>query len=633
MKIKQSVLLLTIYCVFISLTSSAQFLPVSIGGFNHDVVAESGNSTLTTTTVAMDGVPASNNVMYTLGFASANAFGGGGLPDNGVIADAAGSYQMASYTGNNALIVPRSQNGDLNLNTPASFSKIRLLCLSTEGSALVNVKLFFTDGTTTNALNNATINDWFNTSANTVISGFGRCVRATPATSASAYPSNPKMFYLEVSLSCADAQKSLQKINVSNVTTAGTNAPFPNAIFFAVSGKTNSRSVISVINNATCAANGSATLTISGSAQPYTVSWNTTPVQSGVTASNLPQGNYVATITDANSCTTTYNVGITLDNNLTVTAHIDTTICRGASFAANTISNATTYSWSPTTGVSNPNIGNPTLSPTTTTTYTVTATLGSCNLSRTFTVTVDAPTISPRLDTTICNGASFVPNISGNATSYTWSPTTGVSNPNIANPTLSPTTTTTYTVTGTLGGCTSTRTFTVSISQSVTVDAGAPLTILEGYTAQLQGTGSTGTYLWSPASSLNSATVSNPIASPVTTTQYYLTITTAAGCTNTDSVLVTVVPYCIKPLNAFSPNGDGINEYWLVTNNNCTSNVNAYVFNRYGTKVYESNDYQNNWNGTYKGKPLPDGTYYYILNFTLITGKKITVKGNVTIIR
>jgi gliding motility-associated-like protein len=633
MNIKQSVLLLTIYCVFVSLTSTAQFLPVPLGGFNHDVVAETGNSSLTTTTVAMDGVPASNNVMYTLGFASANAFGGGGLPDNGLIADAAGSYQMASYTGNNALIVPRNQNGDLNLNTPASFSKIRLLCLSTEGSALVNIKLFFTDGSSTNALNNATINDWFNASANTVISGFGRCVRATPATSASAYPSNPKMFYLEVALSCADAQKTLQKINVANVTTAGTNAPFPNAIFFAVSGKTNSRNVISAINNATCAVNGSATLTITGSAAPYTVSWNTTPVQTGLTATNLPVGNYVATITDANTCTSTYNVGITLDNNLSVTAHVDTTICRGASFAANTISNATTYSWSPTTGVSNPNIANPTLSPTTTTTYTVTATLGSCNLSRTFTVTVDAPTISPRADTTICNGASFIPNISGNATSYTWSPTTGVSNPNIANPVLSPTTTTTYTATGSLGGCTSTRTFTVTVSQSVTVDAGAPSSVLEGYSTQLQGSGTSGTYLWSPASSLSSATVSNPIASPVITTQYYLTITTPAGCTNTDSVLVTVVPYCIKPLNAFSPNGDGINEYWLVTNNNCTSNVNAYVFNRYGTKVYESNDYQNNWNGTYKGKPLPDGTYYYILNFTLINGKKITLKGNVTIIR
>lgn len=633
MRNKKTSLLQAMLFILISMTSKAQFAPIAMGGFNHDVVAESGNSSLTNTTIAMDGVPASNNVMYTLGFASANAFGGGGLPDNAIITDAAGSYQFASYGNNNALIVPRNQNGDLTFNTPASYSTLRVLCLSTEGSSLVNVKLFFTDGTSTNALNNATVNDWFNTAANTVISGFGRCVRATPATSASAYPSNPKMFYLEIPLNCADAQKTLQKINFSNVTTAGTNAPFPNAIFFAVSGKINSSNVISNITNATCAVNGSATLAITGSAAPYTVSWNTTPAQTGLTATNLPQGNYVATITDANACTSTYNVGVTLDNNLTVTAHIDTTICRGASFAANTISNATTYSWSPTTGVSNPNIGNPTLSPTTTTTYTVIATLGSCNLSRTFTVTVDAPTISPRLDTTICNGASFIPNISSNATDYAWSPTTGVSNPNIANPVLSPTTTTTYTVTGTLGGCTSTRTFTVSISQSVTVDAGAPSSVLEGYSTQLQGSGTSGTYLWSPSSSLNSATISNPIASPVTTTQYYLTITTAAGCTNTDSVLVTVVPYCIKPQNAFSPNGDGINEYWLVTNNNCTSNVNAYVFNRYGTKVYESNDYQNNWNGTYKGKPLPDGTYYYILNFTLINGKKITAKGNVTIIR
>lgn len=633
MRNKKTVLLQVLLFILISMTSKAQFTPIALGGFNHDVVAESGNSSLINTTVAMDGVPASNNVMYTLGFAATNAFGGGGLPDNAIITDAAGSYQFASYGNNNALIVPRNQNGDLTLNTPASYGTLRVLCLSTEGSSLVNVKLFFTDGTSTNALNNATINDWFNTAANTVISGFGRCVRATPASSASAYPTNPKMFYLEIPLSCADAQKTLQKINFSNVTTAGTNAPFPNAIFFAVSGKANSTNITSNIVNATCAVNGSATLTITGSAAPYNVTWNTTPVQSGVTATNLAQGNYVATVTGANSCTSTYNVTINLDNNLTATAHIDTTICRGASFAANTVSNATGYSWSPTTGVSNPNIANPTLSPVTTTTYTVTATLGSCSLTRSFTVTVDAPTISPRADTTICNGASFVPNISGNATSYSWSPTTGVSDPAIANPVLSPTVTTTYTVTGTLGGCTSTRTFTVSISQSVSVDAGAPASILEGYTTQLQGSGSAGTYLWSPASSLSSATILNPVASPRTTTQYVLTITTAAGCTNSDSVLVTVVPYCIKPLNAFSPNGDGINEYWLVTNNDCTSNVNAYVFNRYGTKVYESKDYRNNWNGTYKGKPLPDGTYYYILNFTLINGNKITLNGNVTIIR
>ena len=633
MKKLKSATYISLLLIIISYSATAQFIPVPIGGFNQDVIAEIGTSSLTTTTSALDGVPASNNVMYTVGFRNSNSFAGGGLPDNGLITDAAGSYQLASYSSNNALIVPRSQNADLTLNTPTGFKTIRVLCFTTEGSSLVNVKLFFTDGSSTNALNNTTINDWFNTSATTVLSGFGRCGRATPAINSNAFPTNPKMFYLEIPLSCADAQKTLQKINFANVTTAGTNAPFPNAVFFAISGKVNTNNITPAITNATCAIGGSIGLTISGSASPYNVSWNTSPVQTGFNANNLAAGNYIATITDANSCITTYNAAITLTNNLSITSHTDTAICNGASFVPNTVSNATSYSWSPATGVSNVNIANPLLSPTSTTTYTVTATLGSCVQTKTFIVTVNSPLINNRLDTSICNGASFVPNIVSNATSFAWTPATGVSNTTIANPTLSPNVTTIYSVTGTLGLCSLTKTFKVTVLQAVTVDAGSAVSILSGYSTQLNGTGTAGNYFWTPVLNLSNANILNPVASPITTTSYVLTITTASGCTNSDSVLVSVIPYCIKPLNAFSPNGDGINDKWLVTNDNCTSNIRAMVFNRYGSKVYESENYVNDWNGRYKGKPLPDGTYYYILDFTLITGTKITLKGNVTIIR
>ena len=106
--------------IMFSFSAKAQFNPIAIGGFNHDVIAETGTNALTTTTTAMDGVPASNNVMYTQSFRTTNGFAGGGLPDNGTIADASGSYQLNNYGNNNALIVPRNQNGDLLINTPAS---------------------------------------------------------------------------------------------------------------------------------------------------------------------------------------------------------------------------------------------------------------------------------------------------------------------------------------------------------------------------------------------------------------------------------------------------------------------------------------------------------------------------------
>lgn len=544
----------------ISNAAIAQFVPVAVTGFNHDVIAEGGTSSLTNTSSALDAVPASNKVMYTVGFRTSAGFSGGGLPNNGTITDAAGSYQLATLDANNARIIPRSQNADINLVTPAKFSVVRLLAFTTEGTSLLNITLTFTDGTVTNALTGYSLGDWFNGTTNLVISGFGRCTRATPASGADGFSTNPRMYYIEIPMSCANKDKNLQKINIANVTTAGSNAPYPNTVIMALSGKAYTPTVVTTAQtNATCSGNGSATLTITGSSGPYTVSWNTNPIQNGLTATNLTAGTYIATITDASSCTSTQSVTITGTNNLTMTSS---------------------------------------------------------------------------LDTGICFGGSFLPNISSNAANYSWSPTAGVSNATIVNPVLSPLTTTTYTLTGTTGtNCSISRSFTVIVAQALNVNAGNDVTILSGASTQLNGTGPSGTYLWTPSTGLSSTSILNPVASPAVTTTYTLRITTQAGCTNTDDVKVTVIPYCLKPLNAFSPNGDGINDKWFVTNGNCTNNIKVLVFNRYGSKVYESNDYKNTWDGTYKGDPLPDATYYYQINFTLIDGSVRTLKGDVTILR
>lgn len=234
---------------------------------------------------------------------------------------------------------------------------------------------------------------------------------------------------------------------------------------------------------------------------------------------------------------------------------------------------------------------------------------------------------------TICRGASFTPQVSSNAASYSWSPSAGVSNTTIANPVLSPQNTTTYTVTGTLGSCTIQRTVTVTVFEGATAIAGPDAIILTGDVYQMLSSGSAGSYLWTPSTGLSSATVLSPTAAPQTTTTYTLTVTSPQGCTATDQMTLTVVPYCIKPMNAFTPNGDGINDRWLITDGNCLIGVRAQVFNRYGSRVFESPNYDNTWDGTYKGKPLPDGTYYYVLEFVLLNGKRQVLKGDVTILR
>jgi gliding motility-associated-like protein len=258
----------------------------------------------------------------------------------------------------------------------------------------------------------------------------------------------------------------------------------------------------------------------------------------------------------------------------------------------------------------------------------------NCSSTQPITIAlVNDLTINQPASGSICRGASFTPQVTSNAATYSWTPTTGVSNPAIANPVLTPDQTTTYTVTATLGSCTTQRTVTVTVFPGAAVNAGPDAIILAGDVYTMQASGSAGTYLWTPATGLSATNVINPNANPAVTTTYTLRVTTAQGCFAVDDVTIEVVPYCIKPMNAFTPNGDGINELWLITNGNCLKTAKAQVFNRYGAKVFESNDYKNTWNGTYEGKPLPDGTYYYIIDYKLLNNKTVYLKGNVTILR
>ena len=161
---------------------------------------------------------------------------------------------------------------------------------------------------------------------------------------------------------------------------------------------------------------------------------------------------------------------------------------------------------------------------------------------------------------------------------------------------------------------------------------------MSGDEVTLDGSGITNPALiaWTPATSITSgANTYTPTAKPTATTNYTVTVTDPNGCTASDNAVVTVLPYCIKPMDAFTPNGDGINDKWLATTNSgsCTSQVIVNVFNRYGNLVYSNENYQNDWNGTYKGKPVPDGTYYYVIKYKLVTGNGLQLKGDVTILR
>lgn len=156
-------------------------------------------------------------------------------------------------------------------------------------------------------------------------------------------------------------------------------------------------------------------------------------------------------------------------------------------------------------------------------------------------------------------------------------------------------------------------------------DAGKPQVIETGQSTRLQGSGGT-SYSWEPATGLSNPYIADPIASPTTTTTYKLTVTNAAGCEDTAQVTITVEKGLEIP-NAFSPNGDGVNDTWEIGKITDFPGVKLEVFNRWGNRIYHNDSYQNEWNGTYRGSIIPVGTYLYV--FTFPSKRKVTGYVNV----
>jgi gliding motility-associated-like protein len=195
------------------------------------------------------------------------------------------------------------------------------------------------------------------------------------------------------------------------------------------------------------------------------------------------------------------------------------------------------------------------------------------------------------------------------------------------------------------GSCESPRAqISVNITPLLSVNAGNTITIAAGTTTQLNATATAGAdYTWSSniaPISLSNINILNPLANPLQTTTYLLTVKDVVGnCAAVSSSVQVVVigtQNCINIRNAFTPNGDGINDIWLVYDRDfclAKDGASVQVFNRYGSKVYENNAYKNNWDGTYNNKPLPDGTYYAVIVFTLVNGRKQYARNDVSIIR
>ncbi|SHM54343.1 gliding motility-associated C-terminal domain-containing protein [Mucilaginibacter sp. OK098] len=156
---------------------------------------------------------------------------------------------------------------------------------------------------------------------------------------------------------------------------------------------------------------------------------------------------------------------------------------------------------------------------------------------------------------------------------------------------------------------------TMNIHPLPVVNIGGDKTIEQGNSVRLNATalGNIADITWSPATGLDNIKTLTPTATPLSTTLYTLTVQSTDGCVGVALVKVTVLEDITIP-NTFTPNDDGVNDKWEIKNLKDYPNCTVKIFNRWGQEVYSSRGYYNAWDGTRKGKRLPIGTYYYVIN-------------------
>ena len=215
---------------------------------------------------------------------------------------------------------------------------------------------------------------------------------------------------------------------------------------------------------------------------------------------------------------------------------------------------------------------------------------------------------------------------------YSWSPVKGLNNPTSGHPTANPDSTTTYTLTTTTADCPpKTDHVTVFIIPTPSIDAGSDITIKEGETITLHATGGT-TYVWEPRDSIKYPFTADPDVQPIHDFTYYVYASDPTNtCFGMDSLRVSVEKSDeIVIYNTFTPNLDGNNDTWYISNIQKYPNNQLEVYNRNGHMVYKAKGYLNTWTGSSAGDKLPAATYFYILN---LGDGKPAYRGTVSIVR
>lgn len=358
-----------------------------------------------------------------------------------------------------------------------------------------------------------------------------------------------------------------------------------------------------------------------------------------VDASPTTDTRYIVVVTDSNGCKERDTVNVVVHPLPTVQVNNDTFICEGESQTLVGNTDGISYSWSPGGLLSDSTVAAPFWTPDSTTTFVLTTTnvFGCINKDSTTTEVQHPINTTLAQAPELCEFDTLQLDAQGGKY-YIWSPGYLVSDSTIGNPTTSPDSTVSLTVISS-NDCpqfNDTLDIDVVVNQLPEVNAGEDTTIKRDEFYQIyQATSTADNYLWTPANGLDDPTLLNPITSPFNTTKYYLTVTDDKGCQNIDTLIiyVDVVDLLVIP-NAFSPNNDGHNDVFrIIRYLNIDELLEFNIYNRWGERVFQTNNIDDYWDGTYKGEQQDLSVFVFIVKAKTKDGNVIVRSGNVTLVR
>lgn len=362
------------------------------------------------------------------------------------------------------------------------------------------------------------------------------------------------------------------------------------------------------------------------------------------TASPNTTTTFAITVNDpVAGCPITDSVTVEVIPLSSIDAGEDNLICSGDSTQLNGVGSGTLV-WTPGAPLSDPFIADPRAGVTENTTFYLTATNGNCVLVDSVTISVTDSVVISTNDESICLGDSvMLMATGGNADAYIWTPSEGLSDPNIANPIANVTETTTYTVSASFGSCPSnTATATVIVNPLPEASIYPIHNFYPGDAIPLSIEHSEGvsySYSWTPIEGLSCDDCQVPLAAPDTNAVYNILVTDMeSGCETELTTELRELGLCSEAVlavpNGFTPNNDGNNDV-LYVRSSSIGNIKVFrVFDRWGAVVFETTDISVGWDGTFDGQPVNPGVFvYYVEAFCPLDGSVILKKGNVTVIK